>query len=167
MKPTVVSGNEWPSNVKPHTITFVRHGEKNGGGFSADLTERGRSSAVTAGSRIACNVDLFISSPSPRTVSTALCIREGNGSSAPLVQEDHLAEPGLGYYAEYRSAMRAFIMRILDIVKENHAEIVVATTHNYVIGYIANLPGCRMGELDYLSGITINLEILQQIVEML
>ncbi|MCQ2071176.1 MAG: histidine phosphatase family protein [archaeon] len=165
--PTIRNPDEWPSYVEPHTVTFVRHGDKNGPGFSADLTEKGRRDSVCVGSKIKHPVDLFLASPSPRARSTAECIREGNGSSAPIVIEEQLAEPGSGYYHEYRLAMKSFLKAIISHIEDNNADIVVATTHNYVIDYISELPGCRQGVSDLLCGITLNMETLYQIEESL
>ena len=153
----ILPSTVWPSCVRPGTITFVRHGQKNGGGFSADLTEKGRMDAENAGRAMVCKADLFIASPSPRTVSTAECIRRGNGSSAEIITEEHLAEPGLGLYTEFRPAMRSFLQRILQIIDENPADTVIATTHNYVLDYVAALFGDCEGESDLLSGIIVDI----------
>ena len=162
----ILPASEWPFSVRMGTITFVRHGQKNGGGFSADLTERGRADAVAAGRLIESKVDLFIASPSPRTVSTAECIREGNGSSAPIVVEEQLAEPGLGLYTEFRPAMAAFFKCLVQIIDENRAETVVATTHNYVLDYVAAAFGYD-GESELLSGITVKLDDIRSAAEFL
>lgn len=165
MKPTILPASGWPSKVVPHTVVFVRHGEKNGSGFMADLTEKGYSDAVLAGSRIRYPVDLFLCSPSPRTVSTARGICEGNGSSATIVKEDQLAEPGLGAFMGPDSALKSFFMCILDHVSDRGAEITVAVTHNYIVEYVADTFGCIPSQAGYLSGIVVNIEDILQIVE--
>ena len=157
----------WPSSVRPGTITFVRHGQKNGGGFSADLTEQGRVDAEAAGRAMVCKADLFLASPSPRAVSTAECIRKGNGSGADIIVDEQLAEPGLGLYTEFGPAMRAFLLSILNIVEGNNASVVIATTHNYVLDYVDALTGSRDGMSDLLSGITLDLAFLKEIAEKL
>ena len=162
----ILPTSEWPLSVRTGTVTFVRHGEKNGGGFSADLTERGRADAIAVGSLIGTKVDLFIASPSPRTVSTAECIREGNGSSAEIVVEEQLAEPGLGMYTEFRPAMASFFKCLVYIIDENGAETVIATTHNYVLDYVAAVFGYD-GESDLLSGITVKLDDIRSAAEFL
>lgn len=166
-QPAIKSSTEWPSDVRPHTVTFVRHGEKNGGGFSADLTEKGRKDAEFVGSRITYPVDLFICSPSPRTVSTAEGIRKGNGSRARIINCEQLAEPGLGFCTDFRQMMKSFLTEILAIISSNKAEIVIATTHNYVVEYVAVLFGRSSSDPDFLCGITVNLETLGQICESL
>ena len=138
-------------------MTFVRHGEKVGPGFSADLTPKGRVDAQFAGSKIPVEVDLYIASPSPRTVSTAKCIRAGNGTEAPVVIEDQLAEPGNGFYTEFAPAMRSFVTRVLEIITEHGADVTVAVTHNYVIDYLASLFGIE-AESSILCGVTIGLD---------
>ncbi|MCQ2078942.1 MAG: histidine phosphatase family protein [archaeon] len=165
--PTVLLPDEWPAKVGPHTVTFVRHAEKNGGGFMADLTPAGVRDSIEAGRHIGCRVDLFLASPSPRTMSTARGIREGNGSNATLVAEEQLAEPGNGFTTDFRQALKSFFTRILELVEENRPDIVLATTHNYVVEYVAAVFGTRAGSPDYLSGITVNLELLSQMCESL
>ena len=162
----ILPASEWPFSVRTGTVTFVRHGEKNGGGFSADLTERGRADAVAAGCLIGTKVDLFITSPSPRTVSTAECIREGNGSSAEILVEEQLAEPGLGMYTEFRPAMASFFKSLVSIIDEKGAETVIATTHNYVLDYVAAVFGYD-GESELLSGITVKLDDIRSAAEFL
>ena len=164
---SILPASVWPSSVRPGTVTFVRHGQKNGGGFSADLTEQGRIDAETAGRAMACKADLFLASPSPRAVSTAECIRKGNGSDAEIIVEEQLAEPGLGLYSEFRPAMRAFLLSILSTVEEKNASIVIATTHNYVLDYVDALTGSRDGESDLLSGIILDITFLKEIAEKL
>lgn len=165
MRPTILPASEWPFRVVPHTVAFVRHGEKNGSGFSADLTEKGYSDAVLAGSRIRYPVNLFLSSPSPRTVSTAKGICEGNGSSAAILEEDQLAEPGLGLCIEQGPAMKSFFRCILGHIDDRRADIAVAVTHNYVVEYVADAFGCVPSQPGYLSGIVVNIEDLMQIAE--
>lgn len=133
----------------------------------ADLTQRGLQDCVSAGTHIKCKIDLFIASPSPRTVSTAYGIREGNGSSAEVVREEQLAEPGNGFTTDFRQAMKSFFTRILEIIDENGADVVIATTHNYVVEYVAAALGSRTLPPDYLSGIVVNLEFLAQVCESL
>ena len=162
----ILPASEWPFQVPAGTITFVRHGQKNGGGFSADLTEKGCADAEAAGRLIETKVDFFIASPSPRTVSTAECIRKGNGSSAPIVEEEQLAEPGLGMYTEFRPAMAAFFKCLVRIIDENKAGTVVATTHNYVLDYVAAAFGYH-GEPELLSGITVKLDDIRSVAEFL
>ena len=164
---SVLPADEWPSKVVRHTVTFVRHAEKAGPGFSADVTDRGRRDAFEAGKRIRYPVDLFLASPSPRTRSTAEAIRDGNGSSAPVLVEEQLAEPGLGLYSEFRPAMRAFFLSIRSIIEENRAETVVAVTHNYVLEYVAAVFGTAGADPALLSGVTVNLEDLCQASETL
>lgn len=161
------SAEEWPLQMRPHSVAFVRHGEKAGSGFSADLTENGYQDAVSAGSKIRFSVDLFLTSPSPRAVSTAKGIRSGNGSSADIIEMSQLAEPGLGMYTEFVPAMRSFFSEILEIIAERGAETIVATTHNYVLEYVAAALGCPRSEPGVLSGLVINLEDLYQICEKL
>ncbi len=162
--PEILSSAEWPSKVAPGTVTFVRHGQKAGGGFSADLTEQGRRDAERAGSSVRCKVDLFISSPSPRTLSTAECIRRGCGSDAQIVVEEQLAEPGLGLYTEFRPAMKSFFTRILEIVDLNRAGTVIATTHNFVVDYVAAVFD-GAGESSLLCGLTIGTDLLRRAAE--
>lgn len=159
--------DEWPLFLCRHSIAFVRHGEKAGPGFYADLTEKGYSDAVAAGRRIRFPVELFLSSPSPRTVSTAEGIRYGNGSSSDIVEMYQLAEPGLGMYAEFDPAMKSFFSEILEAIAERGAEIIVATTHNYVVEYVARALNCSRSSPDYLSGLVMNLEDLYQLCERL
>ena len=161
------SADEWPLQMRPHSIAFVRHGEKAGSGFSADLTEKGYQDAVSAGSRIRFPVDLFLTSPSPRAVSTAKGIRSGNGSSADIIEMSQLAEPGLGMYMEFVPAMRSFFSEILEVIGERGAETIVAATHNYVVEYVAEAMGCPRSEPGYLSGLVVNLEDLSQVCERL
>lgn len=163
MGPAVRPFPEWPGFVTGHSVTFVRHGEKSGPGFSADLTPKGRTDSQFAGSKIPVEVDLFLASPSPRTVSTAKCIRAGNGSEARVVIEDQLAEPGNGFYTDYRSAMKSFVTRILELVDEAGADVTVAATHNYVVDYVAALFGIRE-ESSLLCGITVDLDTLRRVV---
>ncbi len=159
--------DEWPLQMRTHSIAFVRHAEKTGSGFSADLTEKGYREAVSAGSKIRFSVDLFLTSPSPRAVSTAKGIRSGNGSSADVIETLQLAEPGLGMYTEFLPAMKSFFSEILEIITERGAETVVATTHNYVLGYVAEIIDCSKSEPEFLSGLVVNLEDLYQICEKL
>lgn len=165
--PAVLPADEWPRKVVRHTISFVRHGQKNGPGFSADLTEKGRRDAYLAGERIRYPLDLVMASPSPRAISTAMAIREGNGSHAKLVIEEQLAEPGLGMYTDFSDAMRAFFLCIRSIIDENRAETIVAATHNYVVEYVAEVFRCRNAEPGLLEGITVNLEDFFQVCESL
>ncbi len=162
--PEILPYTEWPARVAPGTVTFVRHGQKAGGGFSADLTAQGRLDAERAGNSVNCRVDLFIASPSPRTVSTAECIRRGCGSDAEIVVEEQLAEPGLGLYTEFRPSMKSFFTRILEIVDLNRADTVIATTHNFVVDYVAAVFDCG-GESSLLCGLTIGTDLLRKAAE--
>ncbi len=162
--PEILPSTDWPAMVKPGTVTFVRHGQKAGGGFSADLTEKGRIDAEAVGKSISCKVDLFIASPSPRTVSTAECIRRGCGSEAEIVVDEQLAEPGLGLYTEFRPAMKSFFTRILEIVDLNHADTVIATTHNFVVDYVAAVFDGE-GDSSLLCGLTIGTDLLRRAAE--
>lgn len=151
----------------PHSIVFVRHAEKAGPGFSADLTSKGYRDSVSAGSMIRYPVDLFLTSPSPRAVSTADGIRSGNGVSADILEMTQLAEPGLGMYPELAPAMKSFFTEILEVIRRRGAETVVAATHNYVLGYVVEVLGYPSSEPEYLSGLVVNLETLNQVSESL
>ncbi len=164
--PDILPSSEWPARIAPGTVIFVRHGQKAGGGFSADLTEKGRRDATEVGRALSDKVDFFIASPSPRTVSTAECIREGNGSDARILQEEQLAEPGLGLYTEFRPAMKSFMTRILEIVEVNRAQITVAVTHNFVVDYVAAVFG-GSGESDLLCGLIVDVGLIRAAVEQL
>lgn len=165
-RPAILPATSWPSKVGPHTVTFVRHGEKEGQGFYADLTPAGRSDSVDAGRRIGPKVDLFIASTSPRTMSTAECIRTGNGSSAPVIPDYQLANPGLGRYSGMRDALSSMFASIAEHIRENGSDVVVVTTHDYVVGYVAQFFGVHVPEMsEFLCGITLDLDLVLSISE--
>ncbi len=163
----IYSASEWPLQLCPHSIAFVRHAEKAGPGFSADLTPKGYQDAIFAGSMIRYPVDLFLTSPSPRAVSTAAGIRSGNGVSTDILELTQLAEPGLGMYPELAPAMKSFFTEILEVISKRGAETIVATTHNYVLEYMVDVLGYSSSVPEYLSGVVVNIETLDQVSELL